>query len=234
MLFPLVVPEHPGNPTAVGRPGVEVAVAVWTQQVVPRMTRVALGTAAHHEIRSRVCAGLSGEVVEVGFGSGLNARHYPRAVTSVTAIEPSEVAWRLSAAERERSRAPVVRAGLDGQRLPFGDGVFDSALSTWTLCTIPDPVAALREIARVLRPGGRLFFVEHGAAPDLEVLRWQRRWDPVQRRVCAGCHVSRPIPALLEQAGLPAEHLDSYYAAGEPRLFGSLYEGRTAPAPASG
>ena len=202
---------------------------MWTQQVVPRLTHVALGTAAHHDIRSRVCAALRGEVVEVGFGSGLNVRHYPSAVTSVTAIEPSEVAWSLSVRERGRSQVPVVRAGLDGQRLPFGDRVFDNALSTWTLCTIPDPVAALREIARVLKPGGRLFFVEHGAAPDVGVLRWQQRWDPVQRRMFAGCHVSRPIPALLEQAGLPAEQLSRYYAAGEPRLFGSLYEGCAAP-----
>lgn len=199
---------------------------VWGQQVVPRLTRVALGTPRHHEVRARVCAGLTGEVVEVGFGSGLNARHYPPAVTRVTAVEPSGVAWRLSAAERDRTEVPVERAGLDGQRLPFPDASFASALSTWTLCTIPDPVAALCELRRVLRPGGRLCFVEHGAAPDADVLRRQRQWDPVQRRLAAGCHVSRPIDALLAEAGLQVEELHRYYAPGEPRLFGSLYEGR--------
>lgn len=203
---------------------------VWGEQVVPRFTRKALGAARHHEVRARVCAGLSGEVVEVGFGSGLNVRHYPAAVSRVTAVEPSEVAWRLSLPEREHSPVPVERSGLDGQRLPFADGSFDSALSTWTLCTIPDPVAALRELRPVLRPGGRLFLVEHGAAPDAQVLRRQRQWDPVQRRLFAGCHVSRPITELLQQAGLPGDGVRQYYAPGEPRLFGSLYEGRTASA----
>lgn len=202
----------------------------WSEQVVPRVTRRALGAQRHHDIRARVCAGLTGEVVEVGFGSGLNVRHYPAAVSRVTAVEPSDVAWRLSEAERLGSAVPVERAGLDGQRLPFEDASFDSALSTWTLCTIPDPVAALRELRRVLRPGGRLFFVEHGAAPDASVLRWQRRWDPVQRRLFAGCHVSRPVQDLLAEAGLPGEAVRRYYGDGEPRLFGSLYEGRTAPA----
>lgn len=146
---------------------------VWSEQVVPRVTRVALGSARHHEVRARVCGALSGEVVELGFGAGPNVRHYPAAVSAVTAVEPSDVAWQLSRAERDRSAVPVVRSGLDGQRLPFADASFDMALSTWTLCTIPDPVAALREVARVLRPGGRLLFAEHGAAPDPVVLRWQ-------------------------------------------------------------
>lgn len=202
---------------------------VWTQQVVPRVILRALGTQQHHQIRSRVCGGLAGEVVELGFGAGLNVGHYGPAVTQVTAVEPSDVAWRLSSGRREASPVPVVRAGLDGQHLPFEDASFDSALSTWTLCTIPDPVAALREVARVLRPGGRLFFVEHGASPDAKVLRWQRRIDPIQRRLFAGCHVSRPIADLLEQAGLPAAQLDRYDAAHEPRAFGHLYEGHTRP-----
>ncbi len=202
---------------------------VWGEQVVPRATRVALGTAQHHAVRARVCDGLHGEVVEIGFGSGLNVRHYPTAVSRVAAVEPSDVAWRLSADERRTSPVPVERAGVDGSRLPFPDGSFDSALSTWTLCTVPDPVAALREIARVLRPGGRLHLVEHGAAPDASVLRLQRRWDPVQRRLFAGCHVSRPVDALLAAAGLPGDGLRRWYVPGEPRLFGSLYEGRTVP-----
>ncbi len=120
---------------------------------------------------------------------------------------------------------PVKRVGLDGQALPFADASFDSALSTWTLCTIPDAVAALREVVRVLRPGGSLLFVEHGAAPDPAVLRWQRRLDPLQRRVAAGCHLSRPIAELLAQAGLRVVELDRLYARGEPRPFGSLYLG---------
>ena len=120
---------------------------VWASQVVPRVTRLALGAERHHEIRQRVCAGLGGEVVEIGFGSGLNVRHYPDAVRKVTAVEPSDLAWRLSTQERAQSAVPVERAGLDGQRLPFEDASFDAALSTWTLCTIPDAVAALSRVA---------------------------------------------------------------------------------------
>lgn len=159
---------------------------VWVEQVVPRFSRKALGTERHHEIRARVCAGLTGEVVEVGFGSGLNMRHYPGAVHRVTAVEPSDLAWRLSAPEREALPLPVDRAGIDGQRLPFNDASFDSALSTWTLCSIPDPVAALRELRRVLRPGGRLFLVEQRLPTDQAVARpgraTGRRPPPVLRR----------------------------------------------------
>lgn len=202
---------------------------VWSEQVVPRVTRLALATPEHRQARQRVCAGLSGQVVEVGFGAGLNVPHYPASVREVVAVEPSDVAWSLSAALRDAAPVPVRRAGLDGQRLPFDDGTFDAALSTWTMCTIPDATQALRELARVLRPGGRLFLVEHGAAPDAGVLRAQRRWDPVQRRLFAGCHVSRPIEQLLADAGWRPD-LQRYYAPGTPRLFGSTYEGSATPA----
>ena len=206
------------------------ALRFWGEQVVPRLTQAALGTPRHHAIRERVCAGLTGDVLELGFGSGLNTAHYPSSVRRVGAVEPSDVAWRLSKPRREASATPIERAGLDGQDLPFEDDVFDTALSTWTLCTIADPVRALREVARVLRPGGQLVFVEHGAAPDAGVLAWQRRLDPLQRRAFAGCHLSRPIDELLTRAGLPPHTLSRYYAPGEPRPFAHLYEGSSTKA----
>lgn len=198
----------------------------WTTQVVPRITNRVLATRRHHEIRERVCAGLAGEIVEIGFGSGLNVAYYPAAVTRLTAIEPSDVGWRLAEKRVAASTVPVQRSGLDGQKLPFDDESFDNALSTWTLCTIPDPVAALREIIRVLRPDGRLYFVEHGSSPDPTVNKWQRRADPVQQRVFAGCHLNRQIDSLLVTAGLTPEELRTYYVPGEPKPFGYLYEGR--------
>ena len=203
---------------------------VWAEQVVPRVVERALGGADQRALRERVCAGLTGDVVEIGYGAGLNVPHYPAAVRRVAAVEPSDVAWRSSAARRDASDVVVDRVGLDGQSLPLPDASADAALSTWVLCTVPDPVAALRELGRVLRPGGRLHLVEHGAAPDAPVLRWQRRLDPLQRRLFDGCHLSRPVDELLAEAGFDAD-LERLYAPATPRAFGSLYVGTATPRP---
>lgn len=195
---------------------------LYGEQVLPRIINVAcnLGPVVPG-LRQRVCAGLSGEVLEVGFGSGLNVPHYPATVTRVRAVEPSDVAWRLAAKRVADSPMPVERAGLDGQRLPFADHSFDSALSTWTMCTIPDVAAALAELRRVLRPGGTLHFVEHGLAPDESVARWQHRLDPVQQRVFGGCHLDRPIVDLVESAGFEIQELDVFYEKGAPKVLGA-------------
>lgn len=198
---------------------------LWGTHVVPRLANRLLDTATARQVRAQACAGLAGEVLEVGFGSGLNVPHYPAAVSRVAAVEPSDVGWGLAAQRVAASPVPVERAGLDGQALPFPDDSFDAALSTWTLCTIPDATAALREVRRVLRPGGTLHFAEHGRAPDPAVHRWQRRLDPVQSRLGGGCHLSRPVDELLAAAGFAVERLDRRYLDGEPRVFGSMYEG---------
>ena len=208
----------------------------WNDALVPRATDVLLGAGRIHDLRERVCAGLEGEVLEVGFGSGLNASHYPAAVTKVWAVEPSDVAWGIAEArQRESSHGqepggpPVVRAGLDGQVLDLPDGSMDSALSTFTLCTIPDVAAALREVRRVLRPGGSLHFLEHGLAPDPGVARWQHRLTPLQRRVAAGCHLDRPVAALVEEGGLEVQGLERFYLGGGVpglKVAGHLYLGR--------
>jgi SAM-dependent methyltransferase len=173
----------------------------WTDHAVPRLADLSLRGHDVGELRGRACEGLSGEVVELGFGSGLNARWYPAEVTRVLAVEPSDVGWRLSGRRRERSPAEVVRAGLDGQHLALPDDSADHALVTFSLCTIPDPLLALRETARVVRPGGRLHFVEHGLHPDPQVARRQRRLDPWQRRIAGGCHLSRDVLAMLADGG---------------------------------
>lgn len=198
---------------------------LWTDQVVPRVADRTLDSAQLRAVRARVCAGLGGEVLEIGFGSGLNVPHYPAAVSRVTAVEPSDVGWRLAAERVGAAVVPVQRAGLDGQALPFPDDSFDAALSTFTLCTIPDALAALREVLRVLRPAGALHFVEHGRAPDPGVRRWQQRIEPVQRRVAGGCHLTRPVDELLGGAGFVLERLDRQYLPKQPRPFAALYEG---------
>ena len=191
------------------------------EQVVPRIINKACGTKTAEPLRRRVCAGLAGEVVEIGFGSGHNVAFYPAAVTRVTAVEPSDVAWKLAAERVRAATVPVHRSGLDGQSLPFADDSYDAALSTWTLCTIPDVGGALREIRRVLKPGGALHFLEHGLAPDESVRRWQRRLDPVEFRLAGGCHFTRPIVDLLTAAGFIIGEVDVFYEQGAPKFAGA-------------
>lgn len=159
--------------------------------------------------------------MEIGFGSGLNVPFYPAEVTRVAAIEPADVGWKLAVRRLAASSVPVQRSGLDGQSLPFEDSSFDAALSTWTLCTIPDPAAALREVRRVLKPGGSLHFVEHGLAPDESVRRWQRRLDPLEQRLAGGCRFTRPIVDLLRDAGFAIQDLDVFYEKGVPKFTGA-------------
>jgi SAM-dependent methyltransferase len=193
----------------------------YERRILPRIMNRMCGTKATEPLRERVCQGLAGEVIEIGFGSGHNVPHYPGEVERITAIEPSDLSWELAADRLAASTVPVVRAGLDAQTLPFDDDRFDMALSTWTICTIPDPVVALEEVRRVLKPGAVLHFLEHGLAPDAKVQRWQRRLDPIERRIAGGCHFSRPIADLLTTAGFEITEIAVFYEEGAPRFAGA-------------
>ena len=196
----------------------------YQDQVVPRITNVALGSREFARIRPRVTAGLAGEVLEVGFGSGLNVPYYPAEVKRVRAVDPATVGRKLAARRLAASPVPVEFAGLDGQALPAESGTVDHVLITWTMCTIPGVATALREMHRVLRPGGELHFAEHGRSPDPGVARWQDRLTPLQRLLYAGCHLNRPIDRLVTQAGFRMTRLENFYLPG-PRPFGYIFEG---------
>ena len=187
--------------------------------VLPRIVNAACGMKSGDPLRSRVCEGLHGNVLEIGFGSGLNVPFYPDAVTTVAAIEPADLGWKLAQKRLAESDTNVERKGLDGQSLPLDDNSCDTALSTWTMCTIPDIKGALAEVRRVLKPGGTLHFVEHGLAPDATVQRWQRRLEPIQKRMFGGCHLTREIADLLTDAGFEVTELDVFYEKGAPKFL---------------
>ncbi|HYN34235.1 MAG TPA: class I SAM-dependent methyltransferase [Ilumatobacteraceae bacterium] len=184
----------------------------------------------NREIRSRVCADLDGTVVEIGFGSGLNVPYYPAGVHTVHAVEPASRSVAIAAERIKAGHAHVDHTGLTGERVDLPDASADAALSTWTLCSIPDVDAALAEIRRVLKPGGSLHFVEHGISPDPKVARRQGRIEPVSKPIFGGCHLTRDIPALITRAGFVIDTMTTYQHDKEPRAFGWTFEGRASVA----
>ena len=193
----------------------------YRERVLPRFIDRICGDRELAPLRERVCAGLFGEVVELGFGSGTNVPFYPAAVTRVRAIEPADLAWKLAGERLAASRVKVERVGTDAQQLPLPDASADTVLVTFTLCTVPDVLAALSELHRVLVPGGRLHFLEHGLAPDPAVQRWQRRVEPVQKLLAGGCHLTRPVVDLIETAEFVVESVEEFYLDSGPKFGGA-------------
>jgi ubiquinone/menaquinone biosynthesis C-methylase UbiE len=195
----------------------------YDDRVLPRLTDLVLGRPME-ETRARVAAGLSGEVLEIGFGSGRNLPHLPAGVTRLLAVEPAAGGRTLAAPRIAAAPLTVEFVGDDGQALPLPDASVDHVLTTWTLCTIPDAEQALREVHRVLRPGGTMHFAEHGRSPRPGVARWQDRLTPSWGRFAGGCYLNRRIDDLVEKSELTLESFRTYQMSGTA-LMGFAYEG---------
>jgi ubiquinone/menaquinone biosynthesis C-methylase UbiE len=197
----------------------------YEDRILPYLMNLAMNTTATREERERSLAHVKGAVLEVGFGSGHNLPYYPGAVTKVVGVDPSHTSARLARKRIAASSFPVEFVGLSTERLPVSNASFDSVVSTFTLCTIPDVAGALVEMRRALKPEGRFYFVEHGHADDPRVARWQDRLNGLEQRVFGGCNLNRDISRLITQAGFEIETLEHAYLKGAPKFAGFLYRG---------
>mgnify|MGYP001822874005 FL=1 len=187
----------------------------YARHILPRLSDFTCGLKPTMRQRAKLVPQARGRVLEMGVGSGLNLPYYDAArVTQLHALDPSPELWRLAAERVDRARIAVEYLEAGAEAVPLGDRSVDTVVITYTLCTLPDVAGALAEARRVLRPGGRLLFCEHGAAPDHGVRRWQNRLNPAWRRLAGGCHLNRDAPALIEQAGFRITALDSMYLPG--------------------
>ncbi|WP_322980234.1 class I SAM-dependent methyltransferase [Pseudomonas sp. C11] len=198
---------------------------LYERHVLPHLIDFACGMGAVMKARSQLVPQAQGRVLEIGIGSGLNLGFYdPQRVEVVVGVDPSAAMQRLARERAARCQVPVEMIALELGQIQAADASFDEIVCTFTLCTIPDAVSALREMRRVLKPGGRLLFCEHGLAPDLPVVRWQKRLTPLWKPLAGGCHLDRDIPALILAGGFHIRQLETGYLRG-PRPMTHVYRG---------
>jgi len=201
---------------------------VYDRYILPHIINLAMRNRHLLPYRQRTIAAAEGRVLEIGIGSGLNLRFYSAHVNEIVGLEPAP---RLTEMARGRAARTSIRTTLVqgfAEAIPLEDRSVDTVVTTWTLCSIPDVSAALREVRRVLKPTGQLLFVEHGQAPDEDVRKWQDRLTPAWKCIGGGCHLNRPIRALIETAGFSIAQLQTGYMKG-PRPMTFMYEGRARP-----
>ena len=196
--------------------------------ILPRLVHLSMRQETFTAYRHRVVSLAEGRVLEIGVGSGLNLPLYSAKTMCVIGLDPSAALLAMARKVIDREVADVELLEGSAEAIPLEDASIDTVVTTWTLCTIPDVRRALREARRVLRPDGRLLFVEHGRSPDPRVRRWQDRLTPVRKRIGGGCHLNRPIGLLLEESGFRIEHMDTGYMKG-PRPMTFMYEGSARP-----
>lgn len=198
----------------------------YDRYVLPRFINCACGTKPIMKQREKVVPRATGTVLEIGIGTGLNLPIYnPSQVDKVIGVDPSEKSWELAAGRAASVDFDVEYVGLPGEQIPLDDDSVDTVMLTYSLCTIPDPVTALEGMARVLRPGGKLIFCEHGVAPDTNVSRWQERINPFWMKIAGGCNLNRDIPSLIGQGGFEIDEVQEMYLPSSPRFASYNYWG---------
>jgi ubiquinone/menaquinone biosynthesis C-methylase UbiE len=199
---------------------------LYARWIFPLLCDLALDRPFVAKHRSDLLAGLGGEILEIGLGTGLNLPHYPRHVRRITAVDPNAGMHRRARKRIEQCGIDVDKRIVSGERLPFDDGAFDFVVSTFTLCSIEHVGQALHELHRVLRPAGSFVFLEHGLSPDPAVQKWQQRLNGLERWLAANCHLDRNIRAIVSEQPFRSVEIDEFYLEQTPRTHGYMYRGR--------
>lgn len=197
----------------------------YSRLIFPQLCELALRSPFVAEHRRKLLAGAGGDVLEIGFGTGLNLPHYPPQVRRITAIDPNPGMHRKAARRIEQSEIEVDKRLAESERLPFDEAAFDCVVSTFTLCSVQDVELALAEIFRVLKPGGSFLFLEHGLSPDAKIQRWQRRLNWLQRRLADNCHLDRQIASLVSAQPFANLETTEFYLEQTPRTHGYVFQG---------
>lgn len=201
----------------------------YQRHILPCCLDKACGVKPITKQREKIVPLAHGVVLEIGIGSGQNLPFYdPSKVTKIIGVDPDDYIWKRSAQRRADCTIPVERIGLSGEDIPMDNDSVDSVVVTYSLCTIPDPVRALCEMARIVKAGGAIYFTEHGRAPDAGVAKWQARIDPLWGKIAGGCHSGRDIPALFAAAGIALDRLEQMYIPG-PKVLSYNYFGIARP-----
>jgi ubiquinone/menaquinone biosynthesis C-methylase UbiE len=198
---------------------------IYSRLIFPRLCDWSMRNPRMERLRSETLARVDGEILEIGFGTGLNLEHYPEHVRHLTAIDPGEGMARIARRRIERDDIDVDLRVQTAEELPFEDGSFDCVVSTWTLCSIQDGGRAVAEISRVLKPLGQFLYLEHGLSEEASVQRWQRRLTPLQKRIAGGCRLDVDIEALVRSGSFREVSIERFLLERTPRIAGSMYRG---------
>lgn len=201
----------------------------YSEQIFPHVLDRVMQIDSLTELRQQLISPISGHVVEIGFGTGLNLPFYGAGVLSLTTVDPNAGVAKLAAQRMQHIHFPIQQKLISAERLPFDDDSVDTVVSTWTLCSIPDVARALQEIKRILKPDGVFHFVEHGLSDKPKVARWQHRLTPIQKIVADGCHLNRDMVALINHAGFTWVECQQHDVVGVPNIGNPMTLGRVTP-----